>query len=257
VCGVPKILSVLFSENNMKETVEWTNDRMEKSLSTFIVTANPEIVMRARRDTYFQEVLSSADIITPDGIGIVYASKILGHSLEERVAGYDMLHALLEYRETTKALTKIFLLGSSPEVVKSASKKLEELYGCVQISGFHHGFFKKKSVEETSIVEMISREKPDLLLVGLGSPKQEDFIHRFKEKLRASVMIGVGGSFDILSGRICRAPVIIRRLGFEWLYRLICQPRRIKRQIIIPVFVCLVLIQRIARRSAAEVTTSE
>jgi N-acetylglucosaminyldiphosphoundecaprenol N-acetyl-beta-D-mannosaminyltransferase len=196
-------------------------------------------------------------MITPDGIGIVYASKILGHSLKERVAGYDMLHALLGYRERSMACTKIFLLGSSPEVVQSASKKLAELYGRVHISGFHHGFFKKNSMEESSIVEMISREKPDLLLVGLGSPKQEDFIHRFKDKLGASVMIGVGGSFDILSGRICRAPVIFRRLGFEWLYRLICQPRRIKRQIILPVFVCLVLLQRLMRRSAVEVTTSE
>ncbi|HZG71010.1 MAG TPA: WecB/TagA/CpsF family glycosyltransferase [Chondromyces sp.] len=244
-----KILSIPFSESDMSETVHWTNERMEKSLPTFIVTANPEIVMKARSDSFFHGVISSADMITPDGIGIVYASKILGHSLKERVAGYDMLHALLQHREHAGVSTKLFLLGSTQAVVEAAGEKLKQLYGNVQVMGTHHGFFEKNSEEESSIIERISCQKPDLLLVGLGSPKQEEFIHRFKNELGATVMIGVGGSFDILSGRICRAPVIFRKFGLEWFYRLLCEPRRIKRQAVLPVFVFQVLMERVLHGS--------
>ncbi|WLD92895.1 WecB/TagA/CpsF family glycosyltransferase [Alkalihalobacillus sp. AL-G] len=233
----------------MNQTVSWINERIQKSLPTFIVTANPEIVMQAKNDSSFYEVISSSDMITPDGIGIVYASKILGHSLKERVAGYDMLHALLQYRESTGQSTKLFLLGSTQNVVENAGENLAKQYRHVQVMGIHHGFFKKESDEERLIVERISREKPDLLLVGIGSPKQEEFIHRYRNELSASVMIGIGGSFDILSGRICRAPALFRRLGLEWFYRLLCDPRRIKRQMVLPVFVFLVLMERVLHSS--------
>ncbi|MBS4195721.1 WecB/TagA/CpsF family glycosyltransferase [Lederbergia citri] len=248
---MPTILSVTFTENNMSETVRWANERIEKSFSTFIVTANPEIVMKARKFPDFYKVISSADLITPDGIGIVYASKILGQSLKERVAGYDLLHSLLEYREIQGIPTKVFLLGSKTEVVEAASMKLESLYRKVSIMGTHHGYFEKDSEEEISILEQISREKPDLLLVGLGSPKQEEFIHRFKNECGATVMIGVGGCFDILSGRIQRAPALFRKCGLEWFYRLLCEPSRIKRQIILPVFAFLVIKERMLRGKEA------
>jgi N-acetylglucosaminyldiphosphoundecaprenol N-acetyl-beta-D-mannosaminyltransferase len=244
---VVQILSVPFTESNMNETVSWTHERMEKSLSTFIVTANPEIVMKAKNDSSFHKVISSADMITPDGIGIVYASKILGHSIKERVAGYDMLHALLQYRESQGVSTKLFLLGSTEDVVGAAGENLAQQYAHIVVVGRHHGFFKKDSEEEGSIVELISRKKPDLLLVGLGSPNQEKFIHRFRNELGATVMIGVGGSFDILSGRICRAPAMFRKLGLEWFYRLLSDPRRIKRQMVLPVFASLVLLERVLR----------
>lgn len=253
-----KILTVPFAENNMDEAVSWTNERMEKAISTFIVTANPETVMKAKKDSRFHEIISSADLVTPDGIGIVYASRILGHSLKERVTGYDMLHALLEYRENMGACTKLFLVGSTQDVVKAAGEKLAKLYRCVQVKGTHHGFFKKDSDEESGIVKLISREKPDLLLVGAGHPKQEEFIHRFRNELGATVMIGVGGCFDILSGRICRAPALFRKLGLEWFYRLICEPKRIKRQIVLPAFVFLVLKERVVHGSAAvEIKSTE
>ncbi|PLT33362.1 WecB/TagA/CpsF family glycosyltransferase [Bacillus sp. V5-8f] len=245
-----KILSVPFAENNMNEAVSWTHERMENFLPTFIVTANPEIVMQAKRDAAFHQLISSADMITPDGIGIVYASKILGNPLKERVAGYDFLHSLLQHRESIGAPTKLFLLGSTSDVVEAAGEKLAEQYQQVQVMGTHHGFFEKDSEEERFIVKLISREKPDLLLVGVGSPKQEEFIHRFRHELGATVMIGVGGSLDILSGRINRAPATFRKLGLEWFYRLVCEPRRIKRQLMLPVFAYQVLIERLTRGSA-------
>jgi N-acetylglucosaminyldiphosphoundecaprenol N-acetyl-beta-D-mannosaminyltransferase len=247
---VLKILSVPFAEKSMDETVCWTNERIEKSLPTFIVTANPEIVMKAKNNSSFHEVISSADMITPDGIGIVYAAKILGHSLKERVAGYDMLHALLMYRENAGVSTKIFLLGSTDDVVSEAGENLAGMYGHVKVLGTHHGFFKNDSDEESAIVELISKEKPDLLLVGLGNPRQEEFIHRFRHQLGATVMIGVGGCFDILSGRICRAPEAFRKLGLEWFYRLVCEPKRIKRQMVLPVFAFQVLMERMLHGSA-------
>lgn len=253
-----KILSVPFAENSMNETVRWTNERIDKSIPTFIVTANPETVMQANNDTCFHEVICSADMITPDGIGIVYASKILGHSLKERVAGYDMLHALLQYRESIGSSTKLFLLGSTQDVVGVAGENLAKQYEHVQITGGHHGYFEKNSDEESKIVELISQEKPDLLLVGIGSPKQEEFIHRFRNELSATVMMGVGGSLDILSGKICRAPAIFRKLGLEWFYRLLCEPSRIKRQMVLPVFVFLVLTERMVHGiTAVEVKSTK
>jgi N-acetylglucosaminyldiphosphoundecaprenol N-acetyl-beta-D-mannosaminyltransferase len=183
--------------------------------------------------------------------GIVYAAKILGHSLKERVAGYELLHALLQYRENAGTLTRVFLLGSTEEVVNAAGVKLADMYGRVQILGTHHGFFEKESDEERSAVELISKEKPDLLLVGLGNPKQEEFIHRFRHQLGATVMIGVGGCFDILSGRICRAPALFRNLGLEWFYRLTCEPWRIKRQMVLPVFAVQVILERVIHGSIA------
>ena len=242
----------------MNETVRWTNERIEKSLSTFVVTANPETVMKANKESSFHDVISSADIITPDGIGIVYASKILGHPLEERVAGYDMLHALLHHRESIGAPTKIFLLGSTQDVVGDAGENLGKQYEQIQVMGVHHGFFEKESDEERAIVQLISQEKPDLLLVGIGSPKQEEFIHRFRNELGATVMMGVGGSLDILSGKICRAPALFRKLGLEWFYRLLCEPSRIKRQIVLPVFAFMVLTDRLLHGSATvEVKTTK
>ena len=253
-----KILSVPFAETNMEETVSWTNERIEKSLSTFIVTANPETVMLAKKDLNFHRVLCSADIVMPDGIGIIYASKILGNSLKGRVAGYDMLHALLQYRENKCKPTKLFLLGGTEEVVRAAREKLAKLYSHVQISGAHHGYFEKNSEEESNIVKLISKEKPDLLLVGTGNPKQEEFIHRYKNELDATVMIGVGGCFDVLSGKISRAPIIFRRLGLEWFYRLLREPTRIKRQIVLPIFVFQVLKHRVINgRSAIEVKATK
>ncbi|WP_050183446.1 WecB/TagA/CpsF family glycosyltransferase [Domibacillus robiginosus] len=251
-----KILTVPFAESNMNESVNWTNERIEHSLPTFIVTANPEIVMKAKKDSNFHEVISSADMITPDGIGIIYASKILGHSLKERVGGYDMLHALLQHRESTGVSTKLFLLGSTEDVVTAAGEKLREMYQYVQVTGTHHGYFETGSDEESFIVKRISHEKPDLLLVGAGNPKQEEFIYRFRNDLGASVMIGVGGSFDILSGRICRAPELFRKLGLEWFYRLLCEPRRMKRQMVLPVFALQVLAERIRNGSAAAEVSS-
>jgi N-acetylglucosaminyldiphosphoundecaprenol N-acetyl-beta-D-mannosaminyltransferase len=235
----------------MNETVSWADERIEKCLPAFIVTANPEIVMQANKNSNYHQVVSSADMITPDGIGIVYASRIMGRPLEERVAGYDMLHALLKHRESKGVFTKIFLLGGTEDVVKEAGENLAKQYNHVQLTGVHHGYFEKNSEEEKSIVKLVSREKPDLLLVGVGCPKQEEFIHRFRNQLNATVMIGVGGSLDVLSGRICRAPVIFQKLGLEWFYRLLCDPRRIKRQMDLPIFAFLVMKERLLNGSAA------
>jgi N-acetylglucosaminyldiphosphoundecaprenol N-acetyl-beta-D-mannosaminyltransferase len=248
---VLKILSIPFTETNMKETVSWADERIEKDLPAFIVTANPEIVMQANKNSDYHQAVSSADLITPDGIGIVYASRIMGRPLTERVAGYDMLHGLLKHREGKEVSTKVFLLGGTKDVVKAAGENLAKQYDHVQITGVHHGYFEKNSEEEKAIVKRVSREKPDLLLVGVGCPKQEEFIHRYRNQLNATVMIGVGGSFDILSGRICRAPHLFQKLGLEWFYRLLCDPRRIKRQMDLPIFAFLVIKERLLNGSAA------
>lgn len=251
------ILDVPFSEKTMKETVAYLSnhiDTEEKPLH--VVTANPEIVMASQRNREFLRILQNeVELITPDGIGIVIASKLLNMPLSERVAGYDLLHQILSYRHDTLIPTKIFLFGAKDWVVQEATKKIVELYPTVEIVGFHHGFVPLNSDLEKEIVSNISVAKPDILLVGMGAPRQELFIHKYKHVLNTKLLIGVGGTFDVLSGNVKRAPKMFQKLYLEWLYRLLSQPSRMKRQLDIPRFLFRVIEQKRKEGSNAKKIT--
>lgn len=219
----------------MNETVETLNNKMEDMSSLFhVVTANPEMVMTAIKREDFQQVLEKADMVTPDGIGVVIGSKIIKSPIPQRVTGYDLIHALLKKRNEEKKKTRVYCLGASDEIIKLAVRNLRQMYSEVEIVGYHHGYFDEN--DEETLVKVISETTPDLLLVGLGSPRQEQFIYRHKHVLGARVAIGCGGSFDVLSGQVKRAPVFFQKVGLEWFYRLIQQPSRLKRQLILPLF---------------------
>ncbi|KMN46073.1 WecB/TagA/CpsF family glycosyltransferase [Bacillus sp. LK2] len=221
---------------------DWLYEKQEKP--RFVVTANPEIVMSAKENAakskLFKKMLLSADLITADGIGVIIGSKILKGTLKERVTGADLTHGLIEH--CNEKGYRVFLFGAAPESNEKALEKLKEQFPHASFKG-RDGFVNGEEIEE--VKTQIQQFKPHLLLVGLGSPKQEKFIYDNLQTLNVPLSIGIGGMIDILSGTVKRAPKIMRDTGTEWLYRLISQPTRIKRQLVLPKFLLSVMAERI------------
>lgn len=211
--------------------------------SAHIVTANPELVMEARRNPAFAEVLRRAELVLPDGIGIVWAARLLGRPIAQRVPGIELAEALLE--AGARHGYKVFFLGAAPGVAEQAAVAVERTYPGIEVVGTQHGYFSAE--EEPDVVERVRRAVPDILFVGLGAPRQEFFIARHRTTWNVPVAIGVGGSLDVLSGRARRAPRWVQAIGLEWLYRLVREPRRIGRMAALPQFVVLVLLDAMRR----------
>ncbi|MDE6181788.1 MAG: WecB/TagA/CpsF family glycosyltransferase [Eubacteriales bacterium] len=228
------IIGVPINNVNMNEATSLVLLYMEeeKEEAKIVFTPNPEFVMNALKDDKFMNVLNNSDLNIADGIGIVIGSKMLGTPLKERVAGYDLtqnIFSIIKNEEKT-----VYFLGASEEIIQEAKNKMEKKYKGLKIIGVHNGYFSEN--EEYLIIEEINKLKPDLLLVGLGCPRQEKWIYDNKDKINAKVMIGVGGSFDVMSGNIKRAPKFFIKANLEWFYRLITQPTRIKRMLKLPLF---------------------
>jgi N-acetylglucosaminyldiphosphoundecaprenol N-acetyl-beta-D-mannosaminyltransferase len=213
-----------------------------------IFTPNPEMIFRARRNAAFRDILNSADLSVADGIGVVWGARFLGTPLPERVAGYDLLGRLIagagtDGHEPARRL-RVFLLGSAPGVAREAAERIEREDGAATVVGEHHGFF----TDDGPVLRAVLDARPDLLVVGLGSPKQEMWLARHRKALAGLAAMGVGGSLDVLSGRTRRAPERIRRLNLEWLYRIVSQPRaRLKRVPALAGFVLAVTGEALAR----------
>ncbi len=205
-----------------------------------IITLNAEIVYQAQEDAELLRIINAADLVTPDGIGIVWAGKKLGYPVQERVTGIDLLYLLCE--QSVKEDWKIYLLGAAPGVAEAAGKKLSQSYSGLKICGVHDGYFSAEGLN--GIVEEIQELHPDILLVALGAPRQEFWIHQYKDELAVPVSIGVGGSFDVVAGMKERAPEWMIKVNLEWLYRLLKEPSRFKRQLALPKFVIEVLKQK-------------
>ena len=214
---------------------------LSSSSPKVVFTPNVEMIMLARRDEKFKKILNSGDLNVPDGIGVVWASKYFGEKLYERVTGFDLMMSLMPEFEEKK--TKVFLLGAKPGIAEKAKENLLTQYKKLEICGVHHGYFSED--ENEMVVEIINSSKADVLFVAMGMKRQEEWIYKNKKKLKCKLIMGVGGSLDVLSGEVKRAPVIFQRLGLEWFYRLITQPWRFKRMLALPKFVLIVLKTRI------------
>jgi N-acetylglucosaminyldiphosphoundecaprenol N-acetyl-beta-D-mannosaminyltransferase len=218
-----------------------------------IVTVNPEFIMTARRDEAFREVLASADLATVDGVGIVLAARLFGERVRERVTGVDLTLRLAELEDRSP---KIFLLGAGPDIAEQAAEKLRNRNPGVRIVGTWSGSPADHDAPE--ILRRIREVEADTLLVAFGAPAQDLWLHHHRRTLAAYgivIGIGVGGTFDYLAGNVPRAPEPIRRTGLEWLYRLIRQPWRWRRQLVLPHFALLVLWERMFRKgNIADVT---
>lgn len=227
------ILGIKFDNISMDEAVNKCEAFIKSDKGNLIVTPNPEIVMRAKDENEFKEIINSAELVIPDGIGIIKAGNILGTPLKERVAGYDLICNLIEKYKDGSAT--FYFWGSKPGYAAEAKEKLENKYPNIKILGTHTGYFKDE--EEIKIVDEIRKLRPDILLVGAGAPKQEKIINKYKSEGFFKIGIGCGGSIDVLSGRVKRAPKLFIKLHLEWFYRLLKEPKRFKRMLVLPQFI--------------------
>ncbi len=239
-----RILDVPVDMVDSKQAMEIFEGLMVKEGCSLIVTPNSEILMNATRDAELKSLIEEAGLIIPDGIGLVYASKIIGKPLKERVTGIDFLSLVLEYLEETGQ--SVYLLGSKPaneeraSVADLAAENMLIRYPKLKIAGTHDGYFKKE--EEAELVREINESGAVFLVAALGAPKQEKFIYEHRnefENVRAG--IGVGGSLDVWAGVVRRAPAFYREHGLEWLYRFIKEPARYKRMAQLPLFMMKVI----------------
>lgn len=210
-----------------------------------VITLNAEMIYRAQNDRQLRDIYSQARLVTPDGIGVVWALRRAGWQITRRVTGIGLTLKILDLAGERN--WRVFLLGAEPGVAEEVARKLASSENPPEIAGTHHGYFTDE--ESSNIIELIRKVRPDILLVGLGAPRQDIWIAAHLEELMVPVCIGVGGTFDVLAGKVRRAPRVWRRLGLEWLFRLLSEPSRIKRQLVLPRFAWLVIKQGRKRKT--------
>ena len=229
------ILGIRFEANKESDVHTIIENTISEKKRISIFTPNPDMIMKAQKDTEFKQILNSADILLPDGIGVILASKMLSCPLPERITGIDVGEYILAL--AAKRGLKVFLLGGKQGVAELAAKKLCERYKGLCICGAHHGYFDKNGKENKDVTEYVSSKKPDIVFVCFGAPSQEKWICENKELIpTAKIFIGLGGSLDVWSENIKRAPVIFRKLGLEWLWRVAHDLSKADRLFVIPSF---------------------
>lgn len=231
------ILGVNVDMVNITEAADIIMEFLSEDKFHSVFTPNSEIIMRAYKDAEFCSLLNSASLLTADGIGVVYASKILKKPIKERAAGYDIACRVLE--KMNAAGHKLFLFGGKPGVAEEAKENLLKKYPSLNVVGMRNGYFKEE--DEKEIVDEINASGADMLFVCLGAPKQEQWINRHKDELNVRVAMGIGGSLDVFAGRVERAPEFFCKTGLEWFYRLCKEPWRIGRMMELPKFAMTVI----------------
>jgi N-acetylglucosaminyldiphosphoundecaprenol N-acetyl-beta-D-mannosaminyltransferase len=227
------ILGVPVYDVTTEETLALIDQFVRDGTPHQICTVNPEFIMMAQQDTEFKRILSHAALNLPDGIGVLWAARRLGHPLRERVAGSDLVGLIADRAQTSG--WRIFLLGAAEGVAEQAAITLQEHYPRVNIVGAYAG--SPQPQEEADIAGRIRSSKADVLLVAYGAPKQDKWIARNIEQTGVAIAMGIGGSLDFIVGRQTRAPRGMQRVGLEWLYRLVREPWRWRRQLALPRFV--------------------
>ncbi len=204
---------------------------------------NVHTIHLARKDPDFKLTINNADLALPDGSGLKIAGSIFSHPIKENLNGTDFTPTILRLAELNK--WKVYLLGSKENILRECINNIEQDYPRLQIAGFHSGYFSKEEIH--LLLQKINEASPDILLVGMGSPTQEDFIYKYSNHLNAALCFAVGGLFDFLSGDKKRAPVFIRKAGFEWAFRFFSDPKTKWNRIFveIPSFLTLIFIARL------------
>ncbi|MFD1358981.1 WecB/TagA/CpsF family glycosyltransferase [Fictibacillus halophilus] len=235
-----RILGVDFVNSTLFEFLNTLSGHLEREEKTFVVTANPEIVMKVREDENYRAVVEKANYVTADGIGVVKAAGLLGNPLPERVTGFETFMGLLQI--ANEKGYSVYLLGAQDEVLQKTVTEIMTQFPNVKIAGAHHGFF---DWNDDHIPNEIQRTKPDLIFTALGVPRQELWIGQNMDKFEKGVFMGIGGSFDVLAGAVQRAPEFWQKMNLEWAYRLMKQPSRWKRQLSLPHFALKVIQQKV------------
>lgn len=225
------VLGVGFDNVTKAEAVERALALIDAREGRYVVTPNPEIVMLAKENPALKEALAGADIVLPDGAGIVKGAAILGRPMKEKVPGIDFACGVMA--RLAERGGSVYLFGAKPGVAETAAETLRTKFPGLVISGTSDGYFS----DDGPIIEKIKDAAPDFLLVCLGAPKQELWMAKMSGKLPVGLMVGLGGSLDVFAGTVKRAPEAWQKLDLEWLYRLLKEPRRIGRMMKLPLFV--------------------
>ena len=228
------ILKSKVDEVNMQQALARVDTFVQSQGFYHIVTLNAEIAYMANSDEKLQRIINKADLVTPDGSGIVWASEKLGSPLPERVTGIDLMYEIC--RLAAQKGYSVFLLGSEEGVAQAAAEALKAKYPGIRICGAYHGYFLKEENGREKVFSLIREASPDIIFVAMGAPKQEYIIEEMRKILKKGVFIGVGGSFDVIAGKVKRAPRAVQKMRLEWLWRSLLQPSRWKRTMRLPLF---------------------
>lgn len=217
---------------NQQQAVEIVAKAIEQHQPLHVVTLNAEMAMNTLEDPELREIIQQSGLVLPDGSGVVWALARKGQKIA-KLAGVDFVMGLLEM--AAERGWRVYYLGATDEVIREAVERCQGKWPDLKVAGYHHGFFQGEG--EVTVVAGIQAASPDILLVALGVPRQEKWIARFQRELGVPVAIGVGGTFDVMAGRVNRAPRWMQRLHMEWLYRLVKEPWRWRRMMALPRFV--------------------
>lgn len=235
-----RLFGARVSKLDLAQSADWLSDAVASGKPHQVVTVNPIMLMEGLADPTFMAVLKEAEFIVPDGAGAVWAASFTGDPVAERVPGIDLMHRLMAMGEQRK--WRVFLLGADPDTIGVARENLRLQYPLLNIVGYRDGYFGED--QDREVIAQIREARPDLLFVGRSMSTQEPWIHRYKKDLAVPVMMGVGGSFDVIAGKVDRAPAWMQRAGLEWLYRLSREPSRWRRMLALPKFVLTVIRHR-------------
>lgn len=235
--GMVELFGVPIANLTGQEALERIAEFVSSRRPHHVVTSDSLMLVRAQRDEEFRQILERADLVTPDGAGVIWAGRMLGQRLREKVSGVDLVERICGI--AAERGFSVYLLGGSPGVAEEAARVLAQRHPGLKVAGTRHGYFC--AGEEGEIVEGIAAVRPEVLFVGLGAPRQEKWITANLNRLGVPVCIGVGGSFDVISGRLARAPVWMQRWGLEWLYRVMKEPKRLPKLFGLPRFVLMTL----------------
>ena len=236
------ILGVPIDNITINQAGEISEELIKKSNKSckIVVAPNVEFIMIAQKDKEFADILKQASLATPDSIGVIIGARLQKKNFKQRIPGQSYFREIIKL--SNEKGYSIYLLGGEVGTPEQVKDNLKKIYPNVNIVGTHHGFFDEK--EEKQIVDEINMLKPNVLFVALGAPKQEKWIKTHQHELKVDIAAGQGGTFDYETGKIKRAPIWIQKIGMEWLYRLFKEPKRIKRQIVLPIYLLKILFKK-------------
>ncbi len=233
------VLGVKVKDITVSETAELIEKFvLERDKPHLIVTLGTEMVMASQKDSDIRDLINGASLVCADGAGVVWGARKAGLKLREKAAGVEILEEVV--KRSSESKLRIFLLGAKPGTAEKTAENLKKKYPNCNIVGTYHGYFK----DDSEPIDIVKKAKPDVIFTALGFPKQEKWYLNHAKELDIPVGMGVGGSFDVLSGKIERAPMWMRKLSLEWLYRLIKEPSRFGRMMSIPKFIFAVLFSK-------------
>ncbi len=234
------VLGIRFDNMTRQEAAQRGAQLLDEDRFHYVVTPNPEFILDSEKNPAFRQALNRADLVLPDGIGVIYAAKILGTPIKERLPGIEFAADMLKCLNLRSG--RLFLLGAKPHIAEEAGAHIREQYPNIVLCGTHDGYFQ----DEEALFREVADARPDLIFVCLGAPKQELWMTKWGPRTGARMAIGLGGALDVFSGHTIRAPESWRRLGLEWAYRLKCEPQRFGRMARLP----LVLVKATKARVA-------